>query len=308
MTRDILRRPSGKPQRIIHYKHDENFENLVFNWKRLKNNLVLFLGAGASSAAKNRHGEYLPSAYELRNELWSNFILTDKERGHYDFSNLSLMSLEHAATLVEIKTNRKILESFIADRFEVKDSMWQHQVLPYLKPKSIFTTNYDNLIEKGFAKTNYGKALTTVFHHKSEINQNYLPLYKPHGSVEFPHAKVSKGGLVITQFDYYEIMDARREMLETFLSDFPNCCVIFIGYSFFDFDISSILYKLSGKNKANSWYAVFPRNDADVRNMLRDRYGIKQINLDFKNFIYWLDHNVNFIPKSMKLNGQGRKK
>ncbi len=301
MTRDIFRRPSNKKQSITAFREDENFENLVHNWDLLKDDLILFLGAGASFGAKNIDGKYLPSAYELRNELWTKYILTKEEVRNFDFSNLSLMSLEHAATLVEIKTNRRILEGFIANRFEVSEGLWQHEVLPYLKPKSIFTTNYDNLIEKGFAKTNYNKALAPVFSDKDTFNRNFIPLFKPHGSVEHPHAKVTQGGLVITQFDYYEIMESRKKMLEDFLSDFKDCCVIFIGYSFFDFDISSILYKFSGRRKAHSWYAVFPRNDADVRNMLRDRYGIKQINFDFMNFIYWLDQRVDFIDKSKKI-------
>lgn len=278
MARDIFRKATNIDPYYKIENQDDNFDNLLHNWDDLKDDVILFLGAGASVGALNVAGENLPNAYELRNQIWSRFILSSAERHNYDFSNLSLMSLEHASTLAEIKSSRRNLELYIAEKFQIEKSLWQHGMLPFINAKSLFTTNYDNLIEKGFHTTNFGKPLNLVFNNTTSINNRFIPLYKPHGTIDYPHSKVSDGGFVITQFDYYEIVDTRQKMLETFISDFQNKSVIFIGYSLFDFDIASILYNLSRKNKTQCWYAVFPRNDSDVRNMLRDKFGIRQIN------------------------------
>lgn len=300
MARDVFRKSTAIDPYQRSEQQDDNFENLLHNWSDLKNDVILFLGAGASVGSKNSDGEYLPNAYELRNQIWSRFILNASEKENYDFSNLSLMSLEHASTLAEIKSSRQNLELFIAQKFQTEKALWQHGMLPFMNVKSIFTTNYDNLIEKGFNTTNFGKQLTSVFNNTTSINDRSIPLYKPHGTIDYPHSLVSEGGFVITQFDYYEIIDTRQKMLESFISDFKNKCVIFIGYSLFDFDIASILYNLARKNKTQAWYAVFPRNDTDVRNMLRDKYKIRQINKSFYNFIYDLDKAINFIPEKWK--------
>jgi hypothetical protein len=307
MARDIFRKNTNiDPYERIEGQ-DENFENLLHNWEDLKGDIILFLGAGASVGSLNVAGEKLPNAYELRNQIWSRFLLTSSERENYDFSNLSLMSLEHASTLAEIKSSRRNLELFVAEKFQIQKSLWQHGMLPFISSKSIFTTNYDNLIEKGFHTINHGKPLNTVFNNTTSINSRFIPLYKPHGTIDHPHSKVSEGGFVITQFDYYEIMDTRQKMLESFISDFQNKCVIFIGYSLLDFDIASILYNLARKNNTQCWYAVFPRNDSDVRNMLRDKFGLRQINKTFFNFVYDLDKAINFIPFEWKFENVNRK-
>lgn len=306
MARDIFRKATNiDPYKRVE-EQDDNFDNLIHNWEDLKDDLILFLGAGASVGAINESGETLPNAYELRNQIWSRFILHPSERDTYDFSNLSLMSLEHASTLAEIKSSRRNLELFLAEKFQIQKSLWQHGMLPFLNAKSIFTTNYDNLIEKGFHTVNHGKPLNSIFNNTTSLNSRFIPLYKPHGTIDYPHSNVSEGGFVITQFDYYEIMDTRQKMLESFISDFQNKCVIFIGYSLLDFDIASILYNLARKNKTQCWYAVFPRNDSDVRNMLRDKFGIRQINKTFFNFIYDLDKATGNIPDKWKIENVDR--
>src|SRR3712207_7932785 len=89
---------------------DDNLESFVTNWERYSKRLILFLGAGASVGAVNKLDKRLPQAYELRNELYSEFLLPQEQRKGFDFSNLSLVSLEHAAALAEAGGDRRSLE------------------------------------------------------------------------------------------------------------------------------------------------------------------------------------------------------
>jgi hypothetical protein len=94
------------------------------------------------------------------------------------------------------------------------------------------------------------------------------------------------------------------------LSDFNQSCVVFIGYAFGDMDICSELYRLR-RDRRLPWYAVFPRNDADVRRMYQDKFGILQINRRFLDFIVELDegverrHKESIIPTEWKFNNLG---
>ena len=119
-------------------------------------------------------------------------------------------------------------------------------------------------------------------------------------TVEQPHAEIEAGVLVISQFDYFRIIARRQRMLDSFMSDFNQSCVLFIGYSFHDMDISAHLHRVRRERRGPKWYAVFPRDDDDVRRMYEQEYGILQINRTFHDFMADLDAEVNFIPRDWK--------
>jgi hypothetical protein len=111
-------------------------------------------------------------------------------------------------------------------------------------------------------------------------------------------------------FDYFRMIGDYREMIEQFLSDFNQSCVIFVGYAFMDMDIGAELFRLRRQKKDIPWYAVFPRNDADVREMYRAKFDIRQINRTASDFFAELDERTDFIPQEWKFgeisNLQGR--
>ena len=282
---------------------DDNLNSFVKNWERYSKRLIIFLGAGASVGAVNKLGKRLPQAYDLRNELYSEFLLSPDQRKGFDFSNISLLSLEHVAALAESGCDRCSIEDFVAERFMVKQPLWQHAVLPFLNPLAIFTTNYDNLVELGWRlhSPHEGvKPLFPLFKETSKLNDEFVPLYKSHGTVELPHKRAGGGGLIISQFDYFEMIPHRQQMLDQFTSDFNEYCLLAIGYSFQDVDIASRLYEIRKDRSGRNWYAVFPRNSPTVRDMYYDKYKIKQINRTFHDFLLDLDKKVNFIPEEWK--------
>jgi len=282
---------------------DPNLENLIDNWAHYKDHLIIFLGAGASVGARNTQGSPLPAAYHLRNAIWENFMLAPQDRAAFDFSNLALMTLEHAAALAEARSDIRTLKKFVSDYFLVDKPLWPHAVLRFLRAKAMLTTNYDTLVELGWALPTIGmkcKSLKQVFRDSDSLNSVFVPLYKPHGSIEFPLNKVGEGGLVLTQFDYFEMVNSRTRMLDQFMSAFNESCVLFIGYGFQDLDIASRLYAMRRNDRGPRWYAVFPRDNRDVRNMYAERYDIRQINRTFNDFLVDLDTAVDFVPQDWK--------
>jgi hypothetical protein len=270
--------------------NDENLDEFVSNWPSFSGRLVVFLGAGASIGARNRKGDLLPSAYELRNELWAKFKNTDPS---FDPRDLRLMSLEHAAAIVEAKIGRTILAEHLLDRFRCDKPLWQHVVLPYLKPRSLFTTNYDELIELGFKS--HVDQLDVICEDRGPVS-GQSALFKPHGSLSHSNQRIGGGGLVITQFDYLEMISDYRRMVRRAMTDFKGTCVLIVGYSFGDMDIGAELYQMRKQNDGIPWYAVFPRSDPSVRTMYAKRFDIRQIDRTFDQFLAELDARVDFIP------------
>jgi hypothetical protein len=270
--------------------------DFIDNWPLFKGRLVLFLGAGASIGAHNSNGLALPNAYDLRNRLWETFKWMNKGKA-FDPSELRLMGLEHAAAIIEAKTGRKALADYLVQSFTCGEPLWQHRVLPFLDPVSIFTTNYDELIELGYKS--HTNLLDVICSDRAPM-PGRTALYKPHGSLSHANQPIGKGGLVITQFDYLEMIADYRNMLRRSMNDFQSACVLLIGYSFGDMDIGAELYRIRKENDGIPWYAVFPRNDPQVRAMYSKRFGIEQINRTFDDFLAELDDHVDFIPPHLK--------
>jgi hypothetical protein len=302
---DGPRSVDGAPYEPYEADPDPNFANFLNNWNNHKGHIIIFLGAGASVGARNRLGRALPTAYYLRNLLWQKFMAPKPEEFTPD--RLSLVSLEHASALVERSVGRSILLKELSQQFDVAAPLWQHAVLPFLHPRGIFTSNYDTLIEQGWAVHSSVEELGTLrpyYRDETPDAVRHIPLYKPHGSIVRASEPVGEGGLVVTQFDYIEMLSYRRNALSKCLSNLQNTCVIFIGYSFQDLDIATSLYDMRNPHAKRSipWYAVFPRNDENVRGMYDERYGIRQINRTFFQFMLDLDDAVGLTPEAWKFN------
>lgn len=274
---------------------DDNFEDFVSNWGLFQDRLVVFLGAGASIGAKNHKNNRLPNAYDLRNAMWQKFKVA--EGAPFDPEELRLMSLEHAASIIEAKVGRDQLSDYLTETFTCTKPLWSHAALPHLKSKAIFTTNYDELVELGFKGADQ---MPDVICDDHLPTAHRVPIYKPHGSLSRSNEPIGKGGLVITQFDYFDMISSYRSMLKKTILGFDKKCVLIIGYSFGDMDIGSELYNLRRQSAGTPWYAIFPRADPQVKKMYSKRLGIEQINNTFEGFLRELDGRVNFIPDALK--------
>lgn len=275
---------------------DPNLEALIKNWDNVRGHFAVFLGAGASKDAMNVDGRPVPDAYELRNDLWTEFKFNDPGKP-FDPADLKLMSLEHAAAIIEARTKRKALRDYLVKLFNCDKPLWPHLALPHLGAQTLFTTNYDELVELAYASR---RPLLQVICN----NQTPLPertaLYKPHGSLGLANQQIGSGGLVITQFDYFDMIIDYRAMLQNSLTGLGQKCVLIIGYSFGDMEIGAELYSIRKKNRDIPWYAVFPRDDPQVRNMYSTRLGIEQIDRTFEEFLAEIDARVGFLPAEVK--------
>ncbi|WPR71572.1 SIR2 family protein [Flavobacterium sp. NG2] len=134
------------------------------------------------------------------------------------------------------KINRKILEEFTEDVRETEN----HKIISRLPISSIWTTNYDKLIEKSFEKEHM------VVDLKVNINQllNTKPkrdivLYKMHGDVEFPN------DAIITKEQYEHYHQTHEPFVNALSGELTTKTFLFIGFSFNDPNLDYVLSRLN---------------------------------------------------------------
>jgi hypothetical protein len=192
------------------------------------------------------------------------------------------MSLEHAASIIEISAGRVELNKFLCAIFTCNRPLWQHIVLPHLGPRCIFTTNYDELVELGYKR--HAEVPDIICEDRHPV-EGRLALFKPHGNLGQSNLAIGKGGLVITQFDYFEMISEYRRMLSRAMIGLGQSCVILAGYSFGDMDIGAELFRIRKQDDGTPWYTIFPRNDPQVRMMYANKFNIRQINATLEIFL-----------------------
>lgn len=102
------------------------------------------------------------------------------------------------------------------------------------KISAVITTNYDQFIEKEIFNSDF-----TVFTHQYELfsadSYNSAEIYKIHGCV------TDANSIVITENDYNDFADSRKLVIAKMLTLFSESPIIFLGYSFTDENVRSIV-------------------------------------------------------------------
>lgn len=107
------------------------------------------------------------------------------------------------------------------------------------KVAAVITTNYDLFLEKEIFPNNY-----TVFVHQSDLfgadSYNIAEIYKIHGSA------TDANSIVITENDYQKFNESRKLIIAKMLTLFAESPIVFLGYSFSDENIQSIIVDFLG--------------------------------------------------------------
>lgn len=167
------------------------------------------------------------------------------------------------------RINKRILKEFTEENEETEN----HKIIARLPFRTIWTTNYDNLIEDTCNK--YNKIVDDK-HSVDQLFQNKpkadLVLYKMHGDIDFP------GKAILTKEDYEAYFDTHQAFISALSGELISKTFLFIGFSFTDPNIDHVLSRLNYKYKQKD----------------REHYCIlKKYNLaDFEGDQAELDYNI----------------
>lgn len=226
-------------------------ENLVT--RILQKKCVLFLGAGATKE----------SGGTLGNEL-----------GKYIYTQIGDIGIDYKENLgryTQLLVNagyRDDIERIVRTRFSSLQPSTSFRNIASIPWKAIYTTNYDDLIEKAYTKQHFYNCVV-----KSSLNldQNTgkvdVPLYKINGDINLPYSPTKP--LVITLNDLRCNKQTNEKMISQLMRDM-NDTFIFLGYSFQDeneivTDILDAFQKTERWESVKEKYVILPRISDDIK-------------------------------------------
>lgn len=188
---------------------------------------VLFLGAGASIPSG------APTGAMLSRILTQAFFPDEKERQLSDISGR-----------VEIKFGRSKLVSVIRENISKITPSETLKQLPNFNFSNIFTTNYDELIEKSYQIQ--GVKLPVIKSNRDysfDYRQYNTMLFKLHGCITEDRCDGLPHGMIITDEDYLTYGNFRHIGFKYFEQSLATSNVVFVGYSMQDSNIRDYVEK-----------------------------------------------------------------
>lgn len=204
---------------------------------------VLFLGAGATRDAGG------PTGPELATSLADYFRKPDIPTNDLRYFADVLTGLPDV--------DREAVDEKIVELLKKLAPSEGHRIIPSLAWKAIFTTNYDRLVEIAYDSL-YASAgeyptqeIKTV--HAGELGSFVDPtqvcLYKLHGCIS---SITKQNPLVLTTRDYENTRKKRGRMLRFLRGLGSHHAILFVGYSFIDPIVPSLLNELEAESPYDS--------------------------------------------------------
>jgi len=186
----------------------------------------VFAGAGLS----------IPAGFvnwsELMEEIAQDLGLDIKQENDL----VSIAQFHVNENLTRSKINRKILEEFTEQTNETEN----HRIIARLPLSSIWTTNYDQLIENTFLKEN--KVVDVKFRKNqllTTIPKRDVVIYKMHGDVHHPDEAI----LTKEQYELYH--QTHEPFINALAGELTTKTFLFIGFSFTDPNLDYVLSRLN---------------------------------------------------------------
>lgn len=244
---------------------------------------AMFIGAGMS-----RPSGFVDWKGLLRDVAEEVGLDVDKETDLIAVAQYHLNTKKNRARL-----NQKLIDEFTKD---AKPSE-SHRLIASLPIRSIWTTNYDTLIEDTFKEVQKRPDVKSTQPNLSQsVPRRDVTIYKMHGDVSQPQ------DAVLTKDDYETYGKSRGLFVEKLQGDLVSKTFLFLGFSFTDPNIDYILARLrvflgqnarehfcimrrpqtpkgGAKSKARAKYE-YDKTKHDLRVADLSRYGITSLDID----------------------------
>lgn len=278
-----------KKQHFLAYQHlCEKFED---------RSASLFLGAGVNAGIHNKNGESFPLGVQL--STWISKDLLNEPESSY--------SLKEAAELTRFKVGPNELNNYIIKKFAEFEPGQAHLSIAQLPWDSIYTTNYDNLLERAFTNSSITSAgsikpIYSMMEDNMDLREEEITYFKLHGDMNAAHTP--EGRLILTSEDYrfYELY--RKPLFKRLEKDLANRTLLFVGYSLEDDNFRATLQDCKSQFKYKNLpisYAVMKSFTPTQENYWRENYNIQLITADGATFLTelketWQELGLSVIP------------
>jgi hypothetical protein len=191
-------------------------------------------------------------------------------------------SLAEMADLVEQKTkDRQRMIKELQHLFAKAKPTGGLLNIPLYPWKSIYTTNYDTLIEQAYKKR--GVELVTYtsnFDFSPSPNPNYTRLFKLHGTISNDTSLGGAARIVLSGNDYNYTHEYRQHLINTLKADLTNSNLVIVGHSLADEDIKKIISEsitIAGQSHSSGRITLFVYTKDDDRAILYEGRGLRVV-------------------------------
>ena len=284
---------------------DKSIERLIKCIR--KEDIALFIGAGFSFKAGGPTVSQIIKA--ICDDAGEEFVCQNKGK------NLRTVS-ENYVNYCGGSRNDLITLLNKVFSFQPKDTSDQHSLYEIPHFHTIFTTNYDTLLEDAYPENE--RVVITSNEGCAYTDEKKVNIYKVHGDITSLN---NPDGIVITESDYKNYFKNKNFTLlwETLKQAFVKKHILFIGYSLEDDDILNVIRKVRlcvGKNMKRM-YLVAP-NIGNRRKEQLQRNGVICIDSTAETFLSQVktslmdninddfhrgDINKDIFDKFCKING-----
>ena len=265
-------------------------DELIKPWileKIAQGKAVLFLGAGASFGSKGDKGELPFSGFSLRDALADQFL--GGEEKHKALVQVADYA-KHEAGLLEV-------QQFIKKKFYPLKPADFHKIIPTFRWHSIFTTNYDLILERAYSDCkNRQQELAPIIRDGDNFSEvmsdiNLVPYFKLHGCINTIND--TELPLILASEEYAKHRKNRIRLFRH-LSDFGlEHPIIFCGYQLSDPNIQQILFDLNdmGVNRPTYMLVDPGLGKYDIKMWAGQR--VEPIKATLEEFLNFLDVKID---------------
>jgi len=224
-------------------------------------NTVLFFGSGSSIPSG------APSVDDLMGTISEAFSVP-----------CDGYSLSELAGVVEMTEGRRPLIEHLRKRLQDVRPTGSLLNFPLYEWKSIYTTNYDRLIEDAYSDAGVDiESVSSNFDFQLSKKPDAIKLFKIHGSIEKDEIDGVHSRLILSDNDYDLTSEYRETLYDSLKNDLNQSDLVIIGYSLSDPHIRDIVNRaldINAKNHSSrSIYLILYREDQN-RALLHERRGV----------------------------------
>ena len=269
-----------------HFKKNKDISDILERLRAKK--LVPFVGTGMSSHLG------LPDWQELVNKVAS---MTGQNPEEIKEKRDLLVSIEYLVILGHDKVN-DILSDILQKAIDSSVQSHRHECLAQFDAPTIYTTNWDNVIEHTYDRLSRPYNLVETASDFLRLDPSITTIIKYHGSLSHPET------LVITESDYYDRFGIDSPFDLRLRADLMEKSLLFLGYSLRDYNVRYIWNRAqktlnrvldSGAKPPPSYFVSVSRDN--VFETVLSKNNIITINLDSKDqfpiFLEYLANNLN---------------
>lgn len=221
-------------------------------------NVVLFVGAGISQGAG------LPG--------WLDLIQPLAERVEYSLpANHRLITSEHLLRAAQYFVNQKgrnALGTYLQQKLDTTQINLNEplRLVACLPISTIYTTNYDDLLERALHEANRSVAPVITPVQLAHVSSGRVCLVKMHGTLEQPET------LVITLSDYNQYFRTHALIAQKLSTSLIDKTFLFIGYGLNDYNFNQIHGQIEfdlHEYGRRAYAVMFNANPQDVEDLRR---------------------------------------